>query len=100
MTSETWLRMILPPLVYFVLAVMEGFIVTPMILGRRLTLNPIMVFVAFLVWGWMWGIPGVFLAVPILTGLKIVFDDVEWLRPVGRVLGSDREEELSRDKRG
>ncbi len=101
MTFETWWRMVLPPLFYLALAVMEGFIITPMILGRRLTLNPIMIFVAFLFWGWMWGIPGVFLAVPILTGLKIVFDDVEWLRPVGQVLGADKGEERSfHDEKG
>ena len=89
-TFDTWLRTLLPPLIYLVLAMMEGYIVTPMILGRRLTLNPIMAFVAFLFWGWMWGIPGVFLAVPILTGLKIICDDIEWLKPVGQVLGSGK----------
>lgn len=101
MTFETWWRMALPPLFYLVLGVMEGFIVTPMILGRRLTLNPIMIFIAFLLLGWMWGIPGVFLAVPILTGLKIICDDVVWLRSVGQVLGADKREERSfHDEKG
>jgi len=48
MTFDTWLRTLLPPLVYFCLAGLEGYFVTPMILGRRLTLNPIMVFGAIL----------------------------------------------------
>ena len=90
MTFDTWLRILLPPLVYFCLAGLEGYFVTPMILGRRLTLNPIMVFVAILFWGWMWGVIGVFLAVPVLAALKIVCDDIEWLKPVGLVLGSDK----------
>ena len=90
MTFDTWLRILLPPLVYFCLAGLEGYFVTPMILGRRLTLNPIMVFVAILFWGWTWGIIGVFLAVPVLAALKIICDDVEWLKPVGLVLCSDK----------
>jgi len=52
--------------------------------------NPIMVFAAILFWGWIWGIPGVFLAVPILTNMKIICDDVEWLKPVGQILSSDK----------
>lgn len=95
MTFDTWLRISLPPLIYFCLAVLEGYFVTPMILGRRLTLNPIMVFGAILFWGWMWGILGVFLAVPILTSLKIICNEVEWLKPVGQVLSLDKAKEAS-----
>ncbi len=91
MTFDTWPRIVLPPLVYFCLAGLEGYFVTPMILGRRLTLNPIMVFVAILFWGWMWGVIGVFLAVPVLAALKIICDEIEWLKPVGLVLCSDKE---------
>ncbi len=90
LTFDTWLRIILPPLFYFCLAGLEGYFITPMILGKRLMLNPIMVFAAILFWGWIWGIPGVFLAVPILTSMKIICDDVEWLKPVGQILSSDK----------
>ena len=90
LTFDTWLRILLPPLFYLCLAGLEGYFITPMVLGRRLTLNPIMVFGAILFWGWMWGIPGVFLAVPILTSVKIICDDVEWLKPVGQILSSDK----------
>ncbi len=90
MTFDQWLRILLPPLVYFCIAGLEGYFITPLILGRRLTLNPIMVFGAILFWGWMWGIVGVFLAVPIVTSLKIICDDVEWLKPIGLVLGHHR----------
>ena len=88
LTFDAWLKILLPPLLYLCLALLEGNFITPIILGRRLTLNPIMVFGAFLFWGWVWGIPGIFLAVPILTSLKIICDDVEWLKPVAVVLGS------------
>jgi predicted PurR-regulated permease PerM len=101
LTFQTWLRILLPPLFYLCLAGLEGYFVTPIILGRRLALNPIMVFGAILFWGWIWGVPGVFLAVPILSSLKIICDDVEWLRPVGRILSPDvTKEASSRDRRG
>ncbi len=90
LTFDTWPRILLPPLFYGCLAGLEGYFITPMVLGKRLTLNPIMVFGAFLFWGWMWGIVGVFLAVPILASVKIICDDVEWLKPVGQILSSEK----------
>ena len=90
LTFDTWPRILLPPLFYCSLAGLEGYFITPMVLGRRLTLNPIMVFGAILFWGWMWGIVGVFLAGPILASIKIICDDVEWLKPAGQILSSDK----------
>ncbi len=87
LTFDQWPRILLPPLIYFCIAAMEGYFITPLILGRRLTVNPIVLFGAILFWGWMWGIVGVFLAVPMVTSLKIICDDVEWLKPIGHVLG-------------
>ncbi len=101
MTFDTWLRTLLPPLVFICLTGLEGHFITPLILGRRLSLNPIMVFVAILFWGWVWGIPGVFLAVPILTALKIICDNITGLKPVALVLGSDKGEKAPpENKRG
>jgi Predicted permease len=76
-----------PPLTFVALATLEGNFLTPMIVGRRLALNPIAVFVSILFWGWMWGIPGALLAVPILAILKILFDAHEPLKPIGALLG-------------
>ena len=92
LTFDTWPKILLPPLFYCCLAGLEGYFITPMVLGRRLTLNPIMVFGAFLFWGWMWGIVGVFLAVPILASIKIISDEIEWLKPVGQILSSAKKE--------
>ncbi|MBP2298308.1 AI-2E family transporter [Azospirillum picis] len=78
---------LLPPLSFVALTTLEGNFLTPMIVGRRLSLNPIAVFVSILFWGWLWGIPGALLAVPILAILKILFDAHEPLKPVGAVLG-------------
>lgn len=76
-----------PPLLFIALTTAEGNFLTPMIVGRRLSLNPIAVFIAILFWGWMWGIPGALLAVPILAIVKVLFDAHAPLRPVGALLG-------------
>jgi predicted PurR-regulated permease PerM len=59
----------------------------PKILGRRLQLNPLVVTIALLVWGWIWGGLGLILAVPITGAMKIIFDHVESLRPYGAWMG-------------
>ncbi|AWK86451.1 AI-2E family transporter [Azospirillum thermophilum] len=87
MTFDGLLAIVLPPLSFVALTTLEGNFLTPMIVGRRLSLNPIAVFVSILFWGWLWGIPGALLAVPILAILKILFDAHEPLKPVGALLG-------------
>lgn len=62
----------------------------PKILGSHVSLNPLVVTVALLVWGVLWGAMGLVLAVPVTGGIKIVLDHVPSLRPLGAWLG-DRE---------
>ena len=78
---------IVPPLVYAAIAFLEGQLITPMIVARRLTLNPVAVFVALIFWGWLWHIPGMLLAVPLLAATKIVCDHIRPLNPIGEFLG-------------
>ncbi len=80
LTFDGWLMILLPPATYLALTILEGNFVTPMIIGKRLTLNPISVFLSFLFWGWAWGVAGVLMAVPILATLKITFSHVPQLR--------------------
>jgi predicted PurR-regulated permease PerM len=61
----------------------------PKILGSRLRLNPLAVTIALLVWGWLWGAMGLLLAVPVTAGMKIVFDHVEAVKPLGAWLGEE-----------
>jgi predicted PurR-regulated permease PerM len=58
-----------------------------MILARRLTLNPVAVVSALLIWGWMWGTVGLLLAVPLLVVAKIACDKIPPLNPIGEFLG-------------
>ncbi|HPF39392.1 MAG TPA: AI-2E family transporter [Phycisphaerae bacterium] len=71
---------------YYGLTTIEGTLVTPMILGHRLRLSPVVVFLALIVWGWLWGIPGALLAVPILATFKILCDQLEPLHRIGEFL--------------
>jgi len=75
------------PGIYLMLAVIEGNFITPYIMSRFLILNPVAVFISLMFWGWIWGIVGVFLAVPILTVTKIFCDRIDPLKPVGNFLG-------------
>jgi predicted PurR-regulated permease PerM len=56
---------IAPPLCFIALTTVEGHFITPAIMGRRLTLSPLMVFMALAFWTWLWGPVGAFLAVPL-----------------------------------
>lgn len=65
----------------------EGFLLTPWLAGKASRMNPVAVFVGVLVWGWVLGIWGLFLGVPILLAIKAVCDRIEALTPVGELLG-------------
>lgn len=74
------------PASYLLLAALEGNFVTPMVLGRSLTLNPVVILIALTFWGWMWGISGMILAVPILATFKIFCDHIEPMAPMGEFM--------------
>ena len=65
----------------------EGYILTPWLTGRASRMNPVAVFVGVLAWGWLWGLWGLFLGVPILMAIKAVCDRVDDLKAVGELLG-------------
>jgi predicted PurR-regulated permease PerM len=62
----------------------------PKVIGHRLSLNPLVVTVALLFMGWLWGASGLFLAVPIAGALKIILDSTDSLRPLGTLMGDER----------
>lgn len=84
---ETTGEALLAPGVYFLLNIIEGNFITPATLGRELTLNPVMIFIWLVFWGWIWGIPGALMAIPLLTMTKIIADNIESLSPLGAFLG-------------
>jgi predicted PurR-regulated permease PerM len=66
---------------------LEGWLLTPLLLGRLAQMNRIAVFAALLFWTWMWGVWGMLLAIPVTMAIKVVCDHVEPFRPVGDFLG-------------
>jgi len=72
---------LLPALCFAAITAVEGNLITPMILGRRMRISPIAILVWLLIWGWLWGVPGALLAVPMLTSAKLIAERVrgwEW----------------------
>jgi predicted PurR-regulated permease PerM len=74
------------PAVYLVIATIEGNFVTPYVMGKSLTLNPVIILVSLTFWGFMWGIAGVILAVPILAAFKIFCAHIEPMEPLAEFL--------------
>jgi predicted PurR-regulated permease PerM len=78
---------LVPPAVFLMLHILESQFITPQLLGRRLLLNPLIVIAGILVGAAAWGVGGAFLAVPILTSLKVALDTHPTARRWGQVLG-------------
>lgn len=74
------------PGIYLVLATLEGNFITPFVMGRSLTLNPVLVLLSLTFWGWMWGIVGIILAVPILAAFKIFCTHIEPMEPLAEFI--------------
>ncbi len=77
------------PGLYLLINMLEGNVITPMILGQSMKLNPPVVFLFIVFWGWVWGIGGILIAVPLLGILKIIFQHLEQSKPLARFIGSD-----------
>ena len=84
---------LLVPASYLAINVLQANLVSPLLLGRRLTLNPVAIFVGLAFWWWVWGVLGAFIAVPLLATFKIVCDHIETLAPIGEFLGKRDESE-------
>jgi predicted PurR-regulated permease PerM len=78
---------LLPPAIYLAVHTLEGEAVTPILLARRFTLNPVLVILSLFFWDWMWGVPGAFLSVPLLAIVKTVADRIPALTPLGHLVG-------------
>jgi len=86
LTYDTLWQGLLPPAWYLMLHLLEANLITPILLGRRFTLNPAVVFVSLIFWTWLWGVPGALLSVPILVSTKVICDRFPTLSPVSELL--------------
>ena len=86
-------RAMLAPAIFLVINVLESNVLYPLIVGRRVALNPVVVFVGVTFWLWAWGIAGALLAVPMLAALKICSEHIDALKPLAQFLDEDPGEE-------
>ena len=77
---------LLVPALYFACTVIEGQFITPALLGRRLEMNTVAVFLSVAIWGWLWGVLGALMAVPLLVSLRVLCDHFEGLSGLGEFL--------------
>jgi predicted PurR-regulated permease PerM len=89
LTFDDLARAMLVPAVFLVLTTLEGQLVTPIVLGRRMSLNPLVTAVALMVGAWVWGVVGLLIAVPVLATVKIFCEHTKELSPVAELLGID-----------
>lgn len=82
-----WSQAVVPPAIYLGLHTLESFIVTPITVGRWLVLSPVAIFVWLMIMGFLWGISGLLLAIPLLVMLKIAIEQFPALRMLDAVIG-------------
>lgn len=78
------------PGVYIVLNLIESEIITPRVIGRSMQIDPLVVILSLLVLGWMWGLVGILIAVPVLTCFKIIAEKIPGLLPVAQLIGHEK----------
>jgi predicted PurR-regulated permease PerM len=76
----------LPAGLYLLIHLVEGETVTPMLLARRFTINPVLVILSLVFWYWMWGVPGAILSTPMLAITKIISDRIRPLMALGHFM--------------
>lgn len=76
LTFDNLAQILLAPALLLGLNLLEGQLIQPMFIGRMFTLNPVLIFLFVLIWGWLWGMAGIFMAVPLLVVMKIVLDQL------------------------
>jgi predicted PurR-regulated permease PerM len=89
LTFDTLWKGLLPPALYLLLHLLESNFITPVLLGRRFTLNPVVIFVSLIFWTWLWGVPGALLSVPILVSIKVICERVPSMSHVSELLTSE-----------
>jgi predicted PurR-regulated permease PerM len=89
LTFDTLWQGLLPPAWYLLLHLLEANFITPVLLGRRFTLNPVVIFVSLIFWTWLWGVPGALLSVPILVSIKVICERASSMSHVSELLTSE-----------
>ena len=89
MASGTGFEMLVPPALFLLLHFIESNFISPLLMGHRLRISPVFVFLSVLFWSWLWGIAGAFVAVPLLLALRAASQRIRRLRLVHIYLDAD-----------
>ena len=83
------LRLVLITATLMVMQFVMGNVLEPQVMGRNLNLSPIIILLPLIFWGWLWGVVGMFLAVPITSALKIIFENIPTLKPLAAAMSGE-----------
>ncbi len=92
------IQMVYVALFFLVLQAIEGNYITPKLTTTSVDLNAVTSLISLTYWGWIWGGIGIVLAVPITAAIKIIFDHIEPLKPIGMLMGTERSPDLIKVK--
>jgi predicted PurR-regulated permease PerM len=67
-----------------------GNAIAPKLMGDQLNLSPVVVLLSLMFWGWLWGIVGALISIPIAAAIKIVCENIETLHPISVMMGSGK----------
>jgi predicted PurR-regulated permease PerM len=100
LTKDSFGPVIAVAVVFTVIQLIESNLLTPNIVGSKVKVNPLAAIMALLIGGAVWGVAGMIMFIPFLGILKIIFDNIESLRPYGYLIGDDSEEEKGEKEAG
>jgi AI-2 transport protein TqsA len=83
------LRLVLVTASLMVMQFVMGNVLEPQVMGKSMNLSPIIILLALIFWGWLWGVVGMFLAVPVTSACKLVFDSIPALKPVAAAMSGE-----------
>lgn len=88
-TADNWWQPLAVVALYFSVQQVEGNLITPYVVGSNVKINPLIAIISLLIGGVVWGIAGIVLAIPIAAIVKLVFDNIDELKPVGAIMSND-----------
>ncbi|HSF46268.1 MAG TPA: AI-2E family transporter, partial [Chitinophagaceae bacterium] len=83
---------------YVVVQFVQSYLVEPLVVGKGVSINPLFTILGLVAGEFIWGIPGMVLALPAVGIMKVVFDHIEPLKPVGKLMGDTKEGRTKRKK--
>jgi predicted PurR-regulated permease PerM len=83
------LRLVLVTVSLMVMQFVMGNVFEPQVMGKNLNLSPIVILLSLIFWGWLWGVVGMFLAVPITSALKIICENIPALKPLAAAMSGE-----------